>query len=80
MCTGLVKGAWHRFYSLFGYSIEIRIQSPTFQADLRNLERLVDDRRYPDFRIEHARCVRLYGDDPELVRIDTLASFLCGDE
>jgi hypothetical protein len=88
MCTGSIKPHWpnpwpdvlHRFYSFFGYSVEIRIQSPTFQADLKKLGRLAESGPLSTFKTEHGKaCKRYDQNDPELIRLNTFAEFMSDD-
>lgn len=67
----------HRFYNLFGYTVEIRIQSSTFQSDLKKLGRLAEMGPIETFKLEHERACKRYGyADPELIRLATFAEFM----
>jgi hypothetical protein len=71
----------HKFCSLFGYSVEIRIQSPEFQSDLRRLARLADNKQQSSYTAQYERMCAKYGaNDPELIRCSTLADFLFGSD
>lgn len=64
----------HRFYNWFGYSVEIRIQSPDFQKRLKRLSNLLDDRQYEVFQKEYEDTCKLYDrNDVELIRLSWLA-------
>lgn len=79
MFTVLTKGVWHHFSKWFDYSVEIRVQSPSFTADLKRLERFAHGSK-DAFDVAYQCFIERYGwDDPELVRVQTLASFLQGD-
>jgi hypothetical protein len=68
---------WHRFYSFIGYKIEIRVESPAFQAHLKRLSNLLDDGEYNLFQKEYKEACRLYdANDPELIRLSAFASFM----
>ena len=66
----------HKFYTVFGYQIEIRVESKTFRQDMDQLHNLMDDDKVKEFQIAYKEACKKYGtNDPALIRIGTLQSF-----
>lgn len=69
---------WEKYLSWFGYSVHVRIESPLYQFVIERLGQLAVVHGNNDFfRVAYECAVARYGEnDPELIRIRTLADFM----
>lgn len=67
----------HRFYTIFGYEVEIRCESETFRTDLKRMADLVTDRKMAEYRTAYQEACKKYGaDDTAIIRLSTFAEFM----
>lgn len=58
----------HKFFSVLGFKIEVKIEDKEFQDTLRKLHNLIDDEKWVQAKEVYDRLHRLYPDYPEVIR------------
>jgi hypothetical protein len=76
-----MKKIIERWFNVFGYEVHVRAEPKEFKDDMRGLGAALNDERWEDYDLLFKKAEKRWDpNDPEMVRVATLASFLKAED